>query len=252
MVDKIITPPDEQEIIDKINELVDASGSSSGLYYADTCPALTMVNEEVSWSITHNLNSTNVSVSLYTSTGLEIIKNVTVVSVNVLTVTTKVSADVSAGDLKVVILAGGASGSLSGYANISLSNLTTTSSNNFDGQWIPCSTTVFSEITTPVTDQTFSLSSILPNDSNIYEVLLYGYAVAPADTYFNFMIGSSITSTAMFANNNNTGSAQTLTGNMTLPVGTDRNIVIGGSQWYSNTITLTLILEAYRRVGTNA
>lgn len=111
-VNKITTPPNNQDIINKINEIID-SISDSGLAYIGTCPALTPSSGICTWTVTHNLGTTDIVATLYTSGGLEIEKNITIISNNAITVTFFASSNVSAGDYKIVIFASGSSNSLS-------------------------------------------------------------------------------------------------------------------------------------------
>lgn len=73
------------------------------LSYSSNCPAITVSNGVATWSVTHNLNSQNVAVSLYNSSGQEQIKNVSIVSVNSLTVEFKASSNITAGGYKIVV-----------------------------------------------------------------------------------------------------------------------------------------------------
>ena len=63
---------------------------------------------------------------------------------------------------------------LNGKADTDLSNLTATSSTNFDGQWVKSKLEIFTQKYWNVgnTQETYDLSSYLPNDGYAYEVLL--------------------------------------------------------------------------------
>ena len=78
------------------------AGENALRYSADS-PAITISNGVAVWSVMHNLNTQNVIVSLYNSLGQEQIKNVSIVSVNSLTVTFKASSNVTAGSYKIVV-----------------------------------------------------------------------------------------------------------------------------------------------------
>lgn len=81
----------------------------SNLSYTTTCPAITPVNDIATWTVTHNLGSTNVVCSLYDSNGAEILKNTNIDSANQVTLTFNANLDISVGEYKIVVLAGGAS-----------------------------------------------------------------------------------------------------------------------------------------------
>lgn len=101
----------------------------SNLSYTTTCPAITPVSDIATWTVTHNLGSTNVVCSLYDSNGAEILKNTNIDSANQVTLTFNANLDISAGDYKIVVLAGGAvSGGGGGSITVD-SSLSTTSTN---------------------------------------------------------------------------------------------------------------------------
>ena len=85
-------------------ELYMVDDDTIGGAYTATCPAITISSGEATWSITHNLGTQNVIVTLYDSSGKEIIKNVTVTSANVISVKFKSSSNVTAGSYKIVII----------------------------------------------------------------------------------------------------------------------------------------------------
>lgn len=93
------------------------------LAYTATCPAITISDGIATWTITHNLSTQNIVTSLYNSSGNEVEKDVLITSNNTISVAWKSSANVSAGDFKIVVLASG--GTVSG-ADTNLSNITNT------------------------------------------------------------------------------------------------------------------------------
>lgn len=95
-----------------------------GLSYTATCPAITPTSGVASWSVTHNLGTANIIVSLYNTSGALQECNVTITSANAITVNFKASSNVSAGDYKIVVLASGANADTSNLADKGLSNLT--------------------------------------------------------------------------------------------------------------------------------
>lgn len=102
MVDKITSPITSIELINKTNEIIDNLGSSSGVSYTATCPAITPVDGVATWSVTHNLGTENIQATLY-SGGNEIVKNVSITSANAVSIQFKASSNVTAGSYKVVI-----------------------------------------------------------------------------------------------------------------------------------------------------
>lgn len=109
MVDKITSPITSIELINKTNEIIDNLGSSSGVSYTATCPAITPVDGVATWSVTHNLGTQAVVTALY-SNGNKVEHNTLVTSNNAITVTFKASSAVTAGSYKIVVLASGGSG----------------------------------------------------------------------------------------------------------------------------------------------
>lgn len=114
-----------ESILGSGNITISGGGSSSGLVYTTTNPALTPSSGVASWQVTHNLNTTAVQAVLY-SGSQEIDKNVTIDSANAVTVSFPASSSVSAGSVKIVVLASGANADTSNLANKSLSNINNT------------------------------------------------------------------------------------------------------------------------------
>lgn len=114
VVEKILTPPTVQGQIDKINEIIDYLGDSGNTSYVATCPALTPLEGVVTWTVTHNLGTSNVSAFVYSSAGLEIMKDVSIVSDNAVTISFDSADTISAGAYKVVVFASGGSGGSGG------------------------------------------------------------------------------------------------------------------------------------------
>ena len=77
------------------------------LGYAVSSPALTPVQGVCTWQITHNLGTQDIICTLYMS-GVEITKNTTIDSNNAITVTFNAIENLSAGDVRAVIFAFGA------------------------------------------------------------------------------------------------------------------------------------------------
>ena len=104
-INKVTTPPSQKEVIDKINEIIDNIGTVS---FSSTCPTLTPTSGLVTWSVTHNLGTTNVVVALYDSSGNDVMRSITVNSANAITVTWNSEATITAGSYTVLVLGGGA------------------------------------------------------------------------------------------------------------------------------------------------
>lgn len=111
VVEKILTPPTVQGQIDKINEIIDYLRDSENTSYVASCPALTPLEGVVTWTVTHNLGTSNVSAFVYSSAGLEIMKDVSIVSDNAVTISFDSADVISAGAYKVVVFASGGVGS---------------------------------------------------------------------------------------------------------------------------------------------
>ena len=77
---------------------------SAGSVYATTNPsAITPSNGVGTWTVTHNLNTSNVRADLYQG-GSEIIKNVTIDSANAVTFTFIANTTVAKDSLKTIIM----------------------------------------------------------------------------------------------------------------------------------------------------
>lgn len=144
---------------------------------------------------------------------------------------------------------------LDGKANTDLSNLTSTASANFDGEWISGTYNIISSSTTlnADADKSYSLSSYLPDDNYVYEVYfsIVGTTGASSGNYVDIAIYS-----AFLPSTNRVAKAQTRTsssvmwaGNGTAPIGADRTI---GVRNFGNKCTVNQFrVYAYRRIGTN-
>lgn len=73
--------------------------------YNATNPALTVTSGLCTWTVTHNLNNSNVSVSVYeVSSGEKVMYDCAITSANVVTIKILSAANIAAGTYKVVIL----------------------------------------------------------------------------------------------------------------------------------------------------
>lgn len=143
---------------------------------------------------------------------------------------------------------------LNNKANINLSNLTATSSTNFDGQWVNVGATIMDKVNLHgTTALTYTLS--LPNDGYNYEVLLSG-SIVTGTTSGNALIlqvySSLVGNTFMCwtTNRGTTGASARSGGNVIIPVSSNHNIYVTRANDYTG--TASLYMRAYRRIGTNA
>ncbi len=123
-----------------------------------------------------------------------------------------------------------------------------------DGQWVNNYLELASAVTVPTSTNTeYDISSYLPNDTYDYEVMLTGYVTTGAGTgkFLNLLI-----STDKLTNFVRVCAAQTRTsttvvtaGCASVPVSTGRKIIVNAYSGYDGTYTLVLV--AYRRIGTN-
>lgn len=74
--------------------------------YTGSCPAITPIDNICTWTVNHNLGTTNVLCALYHG-DIEIARNVLVNSANTITITFNSSVNVSAGDYTVTVLSAG-------------------------------------------------------------------------------------------------------------------------------------------------
>ncbi len=122
-----------------------------------------------------------------------------------------------------------------------------------DGDWINSGTLIASGVTTPTTtDLTYSLSSYLPNDNYIYEVL-FNADITTGTTSGDrtkLSLSSALFDIAQLcAARTRSSSAVSASGCCILPVGKDRTITVKADS--SNTGAFALYTGAYRRIGTN-
>ena len=92
--------------VNKVNEIVDVLNESLNFYYTEENPALTPENGDCTWTVTHNLGTTNVTYSIYQDS-VPIMAEVQVLSANTLTVKINSLLPVSEGTYKIVVMGGG-------------------------------------------------------------------------------------------------------------------------------------------------
>lgn len=143
---------------------------------------------------------------------------------------------------------------LNGKADVDGSNMVN-SVKNFDGGWVDSRLIIANNVSTPTTSDTiYDLSSYLPNDGFDYEVLLSLQVTSGtksgnvATLYFQTDVinaGHIYGARAV----TRTNSSNTVFSFGTAPVGAGRTITVIANS--GNTGTYYLILNAYRRLGTN-
>lgn len=140
---------------------------------------------------------------------------------------------------------------LNGKADTDLTNLTATSSTNFDGQWVQKNGSVYGSSSGQATGTyTYSLSSYLPNDGQSYEVMVNVVATTTG-TYAGIQFTSNYVSPAATSRSylQMTCTPTTTAGSFIIPIGSDRNLNYFISS--AGTDYLYIRLYAYRRIGTN-
>lgn len=148
---------------------------------------------------------------------------------------------------------------LNGKADVDLSNITATSSTNFDGQWVKSYLEIFTQKYWNVgnTQETYDLSSYLPNDGYAYEVLLSadGNTGATAGASAEFFVGSAFCdedSPVIWRARTRTNGDDCAGGMAILPIGADRKIYAKMVVTTATTSATYFYALAYRRIGTNS
>ena len=145
------------------------------------------------------------------------------------------------------------SSAISNLADTTLSNLSTTASPNFDGQFVDTDKTINNNLNTAIGGYGYDLSSYLPNDGHNYELYVHvssifgsnsAYCAVYSDIYTLADTTGSYTQVYVSTN------SRVSTNDFTVPIGTHRVIYykIGGSAFGS----LYIRLNGYRRIGTNS
>lgn len=142
---------------------------------------------------------------------------------------------------------------ISNLADKDLSNLSSTGKKVIDGQWVKSTIAlVNSGSFSADTDTAYDLSTYLPDDNYKYEVLgsLYGSTLATSGKYVNMYVKSSECGSLTVASTiTRTSSSMRFGGLFIMPIGTNRTITFkdtgdGGTG-------LEIVIQAYRRIGTN-
>jgi TolA-binding protein len=120
-----------------------------------------------------------------------------------------------------------------------------------DGNWVGKELILASQTTYPTSSNiNFSLSSYLPNDDNIYEVLMEGDAITGSSSgdYVNCLVYSSLVGSHVSITSIRTRNSSTVQSNgaAIIPFGTDRILRIESGSYKG---TYSLYLKAYRKVS---
>lgn len=141
---------------------------------------------------------------------------------------------------------------LNGKADVDLLNINA-SCKPIDGQWQSLNITIASAVSSPTTENLqYDLSSYLPVDNYLYEILLVAGGTTGSTSGNIVQIGvksSIIGVTQICTARTRTSSTVSSSGNLIIPVGLDRTIEV--DKYSGNTGTFNLFLLGYRRVGTN-
>jgi TolA-binding protein len=122
---------------------------------------------------------------------------------------------------------------------------------NLDGIWIGKEYIFASLATYPTSSNiNYNLSSILPDDDNIYELLLEGDATTgtTSGNYINLIIKTSTVDAGLsiISCRTRTGSTMQSNSSVMIPIGTDRILTVVAVSSYVG--KFTLYLKAYRKV----
>lgn len=131
-----------------------------------------------------------------------------------------------------------------------------------DGQWVYKNTSLGSGVTWNTSshsgNKSYSLSSYLPNDGKDYEVIVKAQGTTPSTSgkFISIGILSDIITTQVYVCRCRTRSSSTVncSGNVVIPVGTDRKIYVNGcgSTEANADGTYDIACLGYRRIGTNS
>ena len=137
-------------------------------------------------------------------------------------------------------------------ANKSLSNITSTSSPNFDGQWVESNFVIAYQATSPAVNNTeYDLSSYLPNDNYDYEVLVNGQAFSgtTSGSFCTLEVNNGTSTIYVCEAQTRTTNDNKTMGSAIIPIGTSRKIYVVAAS--GNAGKYNLAAAAYRRIGTN-
>lgn len=239
MVDKFTKAPYGEELVEKINDIIDDKQdtlvSGTNIKTINNTSLLGSGNIDIQGGGTVTVDS-----ALSTTSTNPVQNKVITTELN------KKIEGISSSDVTTAL----------GYtpANTTLSNLGATSSTNFDGQWVGKYLRI--ENSTSINSYSHSLSNYLPDSTNKYEILVEtslsykdanaGFCVGTVaspdtnkETNGNFFINSYVTSASKY---------QYVQG--IIPIGTGRTLYSQVATGKPNNAIITL--TGYRRIGTNS
>ena len=160
--------------VNKVNEIIDSLNRNLNVYYSAINPDLTPSNGVAAWVVEHDLNTENITCSLYEGDNLMISK-VSITSANSVTVYINSDTNVDAGTYKVILVANGRFG-------VAGSGITIDSALNFNSSNPVQNKAVTSEINKKLDktsiDSSFSSSSTNPVQNKILYPSLSNYLPA--------------------------------------------------------------------------
>ena len=122
---------------------------------------------------------------------------------------------------------------------------------DIDGMWTTANYNIFKNVSFSAQEnKTYDLSTYLPNDGNIYEVIFDGLVTTGAnsgDTAYLILSTSLIINCTVISTQTTAARTVLAASSLTLPVGADRRVVVkNGSA--NDTATFRLDINAYRKV----
>lgn len=249
-VNKITNAPTQNEVIDKINEVIDNLGGGGTAPVWGNITGTLSNQTDLQSALNNKYDASNPNGYTSNVGTVTSVNSVSPVSGNVTLSIPSDTSDLTNGAGFIT------SSALSGLADTDLSNLTATGKNVIDGQWVSSYVALASGVSAPTaTDLSYSLATYLPNDTYNYEVLLnmIGTTAATANAYSRGYLYSDkiVNAITLYSHRNAQGSsvATTAGGNAIIPIGTERKIYVAHNS--ANTGTFALNVVGYRRIGTN-
>ena len=95
----------------KVNEIIDVINDNLDCRYTGSNPTLASVEGVCTWDVTHNLNTENITYSIFKN-GYSAFSESEIISENILRIMINSPSDIPAGEFKVFIIGGGNSRSI--------------------------------------------------------------------------------------------------------------------------------------------
>ena len=152
-----------------------------------------------------------------------------------------------------VELAGNKTSEDLGLMSADASNLSSAGQKVFDGQWVPNSITLASNVSYPTaTDIEFNLSSYLPNDTYTYEVVAScATRATTGEKQMRIELKTDVFNTTFILGDCISSSSKQGFGSgvVSIPIGSQRKLIVSHLSWVDGTYSIWL--RGYRRIGTN-